>query len=152
MIYDEAGDALNLMFWPSFKDEAKTILGYMPTVYWPLQVEPEKAPVDKFWMRVTRRTNPKTLAGFGEGNADYAARYDESGTLYLQLFYPQCDKAASTKFPKLAEFLQACFLGKNDPTNILWCRDVAIKELDSEKAWFRINVVVDFKYQDIKGH
>jgi len=149
MTYDEAGDALNALFFPTFKPFATTVLGYMPTIYWPFQTEPTSAPIDKAWLRVSRRSLPKQLDGFGEGNANKAARYSTIGLMYIQLFYPQSDKNAAKNLPKLAEFLQACFIGKHDPTNLLWCRDVTIKELDSEKTWFRVNVVVEFIYQDI---
>lgn len=151
MTYDDAGDALNKMLWDDFKPQAQAILGYVPTVYWPFQTEPTSAPTDKFWMRVSRKNLPKTLSGFGEGNANKAARYDVKGNLFIQMFYPQADKNAAKNLPRLAEIAEACFLGKHDPSNLLWCRDIAVNPLESEKGWFRLNVVVEFIYQDIRS-
>lgn len=151
MTYEEASEALNKMFWDTFKVEALAILGYVPTVYWPFVTEPTSAPIDKVWCRVSRKTNPKELAGFGEGNANFAARYDTDGLYYVQMFYPQSDKSASSKFTKLAQIAESCFLGKHDPSNLLWVRSVETKELDSEKTWFRLNVIIEFTYQEIRG-
>jgi len=152
MTYDEASEALNQMFWGKFKADSLSLLGYVPTVYWPFTVEPLSAPVDKFWCRVSRKTMPKELAGFGEGDVNRSARYDTFGVYFIQMFYPQSDKRASSLFPQLAQIAEDCFLGKHDPSNLLWVRNVATKELDPEKTWFCLNVVVEFTYQAIRSN
>jgi hypothetical protein len=150
MNYSESTDALLTLFWDGFKPEAVALLGYTPKVYWPDQQETGTPDTTKVWLRVSRRDLPSKLSGYGEGNNQSTKRYDCAGFLYIQMFYPQSDGSASSKFPLLASAAKDSLQGKHDPTNYLWIRDCTIAPLDPEASWFRKNVVVDFTYQEIK--
>lgn len=149
MNYEESTSAMNKMFWDEFRPKAQALLGYVPTVYWPNTVVPNPAPTNEFWCRVSRKTIDERLAGFGEGGPSIR-RYDVRCIYYVQMFYPHTDKWANKNLPKLAQFAKDSMQGKNDPTNVLWSREVKIDELDIEKAWFRSNIVAVFEYQEIK--
>lgn len=150
MTYAEANDAIFSLFWPGFRQFALDTLGYVPLAYWPDSKEEKSAPVDKVWIRVSRKTNFETLSGFNEGENQSIRRYDVSAILYIQLFYPQSDGNSTVLFPTICEYLKNSLQGKADATNVLWTKDVKIDELSSEKSWFRKNVVCEFTYQEIK--
>lgn len=150
MNYADSNAAIFSLFWPALKAQCQTVLGYVPKVYWPDQVETGEAPTDKLWLRASRKTIGEVLSGFNEGENQSIARYDVTAILYVQMFYPQSDSKSGTNFVALAQFIKDSLQGKNDPTNVLWTKRVNIDELSSEKSWFRKNVVCEFTYQEIK--
>jgi hypothetical protein len=151
MNYSESNDAIFKMLWPVVSGDISSLLGYTPLVYWPDKVEKATAPTDKVWMRVSRKTlGGPSLAGFTDDTAQSARRYDVAALLYVQVFYPQSDANASDKFPAIVQMITDALGDKHDPTNILWTRSSSVDELDSERSWFRKNVVTQFEYQEIK--
>lgn len=154
MTYEEAGDALAGLFWSSFGVASQNLLGYTPKVFWPFESSGDQAPSDKVWLRVTRATISEELAGYGEGEGNIGManrRYDVTGLYAIQIFCPQVMPNAERKLGQLAMAAKDSLQGKHDPTNFLQCKNVTIKEQPSEKVWYRVNVVCDFEYQEVKN-
>lgn len=150
MTYAEANDAIYALFWPTVKGPVSDLLGYTPLVFWPDKVEKQQAPTDKVWMRVSRKTLGELLAGFSDDTNQSARRYDVTAVLYVQLFYPQSDANSSVNFSEVVQLVKDSLSDKHDPTNWLWTRASSVDELDSDRSWFRKNVVTQFEYQEIK--
>lgn len=150
MTYIESNDVIFKLVFGVVSGSIAATLGYTPLVFWPDKSEKEPAPTDKAWLRVSRATMGERLSGFSDGESQSIRRYDVTSKLYVQFFYPASDKNSSVKFPVIVQAMKDALRDRHDDNNELWTRESVVKEVDSEKAWFRKNVVVDFEYQEIK--
>jgi hypothetical protein len=106
----------------------------------------EKMPVDKFWSRVSIQTVIEEQTALA-GN-DLKRRYTSNGVVFVQLFIPVIRLPDYEKGTKLAQLIKTAFRGKQTE-NCIWFRNTRIQELPKENAWFRINVVSDYQYDEI---
>lgn len=106
----------------------------------------EKKPVDKFWSRISIQTVIEEQTALA-GN-DLKRRYTSNGVVFVQLFIPVVRLPDYEKGTKLAHLIKTAFRGKQTE-NCIWFRNTRIQELPQENAWFRINVVSDYQYDEI---
>jgi hypothetical protein len=121
------------------------LLTYQPIVVYQ-GVEPTSAvPTDKLWVRISQNTvleNQATLAG-----NDLKRRYTSEGLIYIQLFIPKT-VGDYTKGVNAAVLIKNGYRGKQT-SSCMWFRNVRIAELPPEDAWFRLNVVSEYQYDEI---
>lgn len=126
--------------------QAQTLLGYKPFVVYQGLESAEKSPTDKVWMRVSQQTVLESQATIS-GN-DLKRRYTSDGLLFVQLFIPKQAPELYDLALKVAEVVKRQFRGKQTE-NCIWFRNARIQELPPEAAWFRINVVAEYLYDEM---
>jgi len=127
------------------KPSILALLGYQPTVIYQGVENASVMPTNKIWVRLSQQTvieEQATLAG-----NDLKRRYTSDGLIFAQMFIPKTT-GDYTNGVKIAEYIKNAFRGKQT-SNCMWFRNVRIQELNPEEAWFRINVVSEYQYDQI---
>lgn len=127
------------------KVEILALLGYQPVVVYQGVESTVVMPTDKIWMRVSQQTIIEEQATLS-GN-DLKRRYTSEGLSYIQMFIPKTT-GVYTNGTKIAEYIKKAFRGKQT-ANCITFRNVRIQELAPEEAWFRLNVVSEYQYDQI---
>lgn len=105
-----------------------------------------KVPTDGFWLRLSQKTvneEQATISG-----SDLRRRYTSEGLGFVQIFIPKTRAADYAKGVQLAELIKSAYRGKSTD-NCMWFRNTRIQELPPEDAWFRLNVVTEYQYDEI---
>ena len=123
-----------------------TLIGYAPNIVYQGVEEPAKMPTDKLWVRVSQQTVLESQAALA-GN-DLKQRYSSEGLVFSQIFIPKTKPENYAIALAAANIIKLAFRGKQT-TNCIWFRNVRIQELPAELAWFRINVVAEYQYDEI---
>lgn len=154
MTYEESNAAIFSILLSGFKTQAAIIIGYDPTIYWPFQTRPQNAPVDKIWLRVSRKTVLETQAGPASGETINGSRslrrFDVDAMLFVQLFVPTNTREADKLIPQISQLIKDSLQGKASADNWLHVGDTTIDEQTNEQNWFRVGVSSEFKYQELK--
>lgn len=130
----------------SAKPNIATLLAYTPIyIYQGVDKEPSP-PTDKLWMRLSQQTvleEQATLAG-----NDLKRRYTTRGLLFVQVFVPRSKPQDYAFGLAVADLVLKAYRGKSTAD----CMDfynVRRQELPPETAWNRINVVAEYRYDEI---
>lgn len=123
-----------------------TLIGYAPNIVYQGVEEPAKMPTDKLWVRVSQQTVLESQATLS-GN-DLKRRYSSEGLFFAQIFSPKSKPENYALSLAVANILKLAFRGKQT-ADCIWFRNVRIQELPAELAWFRINVVAEYQYDEI---
>lgn len=105
-----------------------------------------KVPTNKFWARVSQQTvieGQATLRG-----TDLTRRYRSEGLIFVQLFGAKDLIEDYAKLTKLGALIKTAFRGKQT-NGCIWFRNTRIQELPNEDAWYRLNVVSEYTYDEI---
>lgn len=122
------------------------IAGYtIPIVYQGVE-SPDKMPTDKVWIRLSQQTVLESQATLS-GN-DLKRRYTTDGLMFAQVFIPKAPPENYAKGLEIANLIKKAFRGKQT-SSCMWFRNVRIQELPPEDAWFRINVISEYHYDEI---
>lgn len=128
------------------KPAIDTLLGYVPNLVIQGVQSPGKQPTDKIHLRFSQQTvieEQATLAG-----SDLKRRYTTDGLVFVQIFSPIASLNDYANGLKVAELVKSAYRGKNTE-NCMWFRNTRIQELPPEEAWFRVNVVSEYTYDQI---
>lgn len=105
-----------------------------------------KIPTNKFWARISQQTVTEQQSALA-GN-DLQRRYTADGLLFVQIFSASDDIANYNKAAQLAALIKTAFRGKQTD-GCIWFRNVRIQEIPPENAWYRLNVVAEYQYDEI---
>ncbi|MES2180720.1 MAG: hypothetical protein V4493_01300 [Pseudomonadota bacterium] len=122
-----------------------TLLTYTPEIIYQGVETGAKMPTDKLWMRVSQQTITEEQAG---PKADAVRRYTSDGLVFVQLFIAKTKVENYAIGTQVAQLVKTAFRGKQT-TGCIWFRNVRIQELPSEDAWYRLNVVSEYQYDEI---
>lgn len=143
--YENAVSEMFERFYSVWQAGTTAIVGYVPEVRWQ-GVENGQAPgYDKFWVRVSQQTvleQQSTLR-----NPTCGQRFRTDGLLFIQLFCPKSDPSAMEFGRKLATLARNAFRGYTTASGV-WFRNPRVSELESEERWVRLNVTVNYQYDE----
>lgn len=96
------------------------------------------------WARVTIRHNTGFQATLSDANN--AMRYRNLGLLFVQIFTPLGDGQKLSD--QLAGIVKAAFQRGQTPGGC-WFRNVRVNEIGPSGAWYQLNVVAEFEYDEV---
>ena len=146
--YTAAVDTMFALFKAAWDAETTAIVGYVPEVRWQNVPEKTKPDPDKFWARVSQQ--PVTSRQSSLSNcvgSPQQRRYESSGVLFVQLFFPKSDDEAADKGRRLAVLARAAYRGKT--VGGIEFKNVRINELSPQESWFRANVVAEYEFDEL---
>lgn len=144
--YSSAIDEIFTLFNEAWASGADEIIGYTPDILWPGLANgvPDNS---KFWVRISKQqvgSNQGTLSESVVQNG--SKRFNSFGLIFVQIFAPKRNDSPILA-DKLANFTQNIFRSKTDNVTL---RNSRIQELPLEDGAIRINVVVEFEFDEIK--
>ena len=122
-----------------------TLLGYTPNIVYQGVETAVKMPTDKLWVRISQQTVIETQATL---RADNGRRYRSEGLVFVQIFIPKTEPQNYAFGLSCANVIKNAYRGKQT-NGCIWFRNVRIQELPAEMAWFRVNVVAEYQYDEI---
>lgn len=146
-----AEDEINSMFLAGWRAGAPAIVGYEPEIRWTGKQELNTPGTDKHWCRfgVQQVDSAQVAMGTRSNNAEGARRYTDYGFLIVELFCPKSDGAAWMNGKRLAQMAREIFRGKSTPSCV-WFRNVRIIPIAPETNFYRLHVIADYEYDEIK--
>lgn len=145
IVFDAVNDEINLFFYNAWKLNTPAIVGYIPEVRWQNVQYVGIPDSTKFWARLTKNTVLEAQHTLSPGFKKWTAQ----GLIFVQLF---CPKSVSLSFElgqQLAVVARDAFRGKSTD-GCIWFRNSTITELDAEELYYRLNVVSEFTYDELK--
>lgn len=97
------------------------------------------------WARVTVRHFPGGQASLSDDAG--AKRWTRNGLITVQIFVPTGEGKAEAY--ALAKVVADAYEGKRTPSNV-WFRNVRPNEIGPDGAWFQLNVLAEFTYDEVK--
>jgi hypothetical protein len=147
--YSEAIDAMFTLFNTAWKDGATAIVGNVPQIRWQGVESAGTPPMSNFWARVLVQNVTEKQTSFESGIAsDEKKRYTAHGLLFVQIYCPMSHSRSMEKGRQLAELARNAFRGKQT-VNGVWFRNANIIELTPQDDSYRINVVIEYEYDEI---
>lgn len=144
--YSSGRDELIKQFRTIIPDTVAIIGEELTVVYQGVDTE-AKQPTDKFWARFSQQTVLERQTALS-GN-DLKRRYTADGLVFIQLFIPDDKLANYEKGTLLAGLIKTAFRGKQTE-NCIWFRNTRVDDsIPKEAAWFRLNVVSEYHYDEI---
>lgn len=145
---DDYVDGRNELFgqYQTILPDTVSIIGEKLTTIYQGVEAPGKIPANKFWARISQQTVLESQANLRGG--DLKTRYTTDGLLFVQLFGAKDKPENYQKLTQLAAIVKKAFRGKQTD-GCIWFRNVRIQELPAEEAWFRLNVVSEYQYDEI---
>jgi len=128
------------------KPALATLLGYAPKIIYQGVESSDKMPTDGLWIRASMVTVDESQATLRDDNG---RRYNTDGIFFAQIFIPKVPVEMYDKGVKTAEIIKNAYRGKQTESCI-WFNRVRIQDnIPSESAWFRLNVVAEYQYDEI---
>lgn len=127
---------------------AAAIVGYVPEIRWFGQEEGSLPDGSKYWARHSvesvfeEQTSLATMVG-----KPGQKRYTQTGLVFVQLFCPKEAINVAQNGRLLAEVAKAVYRGKR--VGCIYFRNVRIIPVDSEKQYYRFNVVAEYEHDEI---
>ena len=131
--FQEARDAIHALIVPAWN----TATGSAPLAY---DNKRFTSRPDSIWGRVTLRFQNGTRASLGGA----AARFRYFGTVYVQIFVPL--DSGMTEVTSAAQAVADAINQAGHVDGNVWFRDVQMKEVGSDEAYFQINVEAGFTF------
>lgn len=108
-----------------------------------------KQPTDKFWARISLQTAMEQQSTLrADVGSVQKRRYTSNGLIFVQIFSPVNRVENYALATKLASLIKTAFRGKQTD-GCIWFTNVRVQELPKEEAWFRLNVVSEYQYDEI---
>ena len=143
--YTDAPDEIFALYKAAVDTNGPLIVGYVPETVYQGVDKGEKTPLDKFWQMAQVQTVDEEQTTFRSSSAK---RYTTYGFALFQLFAPRNDAESWLKLKEFAKAIRNGFRGKTTPGHIVF-RNARCQELTPEDTFHRINVVVEFEYDEI---
>uniref|UniRef100_A0AAU6W084 Tail terminator protein n=1 Tax=Pseudomonas phage Pavpe01 TaxID=3138545 RepID=A0AAU6W084_9VIRU len=148
-------DALDEMFGKikaAIDGPVNTVLGYKAETRWPFVAEPTKPDNSKIWLRVSTQIvdEQQSTLSTCEGLPGQK-RYESAGLLFIELYLPKAKGDSGVKGRKVAVILRDLFRNAaSGPTGITYYRARINDGIAPEELFYRLNVVTEFEYDEIK--
>lgn len=114
-------------------------------VEWPGVASGAPPGADEAWARVSLRHSPAGQITFG---ATGARRFNRTGLLTVQVFSPLSAGGGLSFAENAAIIARNAFEGVGTASGI-WFRNTRIQEIGPDGAWFQMNVVTEFQYDEV---
>lgn len=119
--------------------------GTVPGVHW--EGSKFDRPTDTAWARfVIRHTLGEQATLSGDTNG--LRRYEKFGFVSVQIFAPISSGGGLSLADDLADVAKSAFEGKSTDNGI-WFQNVRINEVGVDDAWVQVNVIADFRYDEL---
>jgi hypothetical protein len=149
--YENARNQINQFFYVNWNLNSNSVAGYVPEIHWQ-GVEKRGLPdANHTWLRFSQQTvdeRQSTLSSdvfqFGE------KRYSIEGVLIIQIFAPKSEMRAWENCGKYAQIVKNMFRGQGTQ-NCIWFRNARIQELPQEELYYRMNVTVEYYYDEVSN-
>lgn len=125
------------------------VFGYVPDVEWYGNEKNSKVDRAKAWARFSTQNvfeEQATLSTCVE--QPFSRRYEASGLIFVQLFLPKTIDNALIEGRKLAKIARNAFRGKKTESGVSF-HNARIVDLSPEELFYRLNVVVEYDFDDI---
>lgn len=101
---------------------------------------------DDYWARVSTQSVTQGQATLGENGVK--RRHTAYGVLFVQMFFPLVKNDAWRNGTLIAKAVKNALAGRT-ASGTVWFRNPRINELTIDSTHHRLNVVVDFEYDEI---
>lgn len=118
--------------------------GTVPTVFWDGVPEPVDKPHDAPWARIQIRHGLGGQTGIGRNSPQ--SRFTKTGVVTVQVFQPLAQPGLSQS-EGLAEVAKSAFEGVSTASCVIF-RNVRINEVGATDAWYQMNVLAEFEYDE----
>jgi hypothetical protein len=143
--YISAVNEMYAKFEAAITAEAPAIVGSVPEYRFYGRDKNTVPPVSGFFVEVSQTTNTDRQTGFGVSSRKFTTQ----GVLYMRIFAPKTGANNFEKGRKLADALKKRFRVAT-PGARVWYRAARVQELPEEKGAYRLNVAVDYVYDEIQ--
>ncbi len=140
--YIDAIDEMFSLFLADWKAKTTAIVGYVPVIFWP--GDKKEPDISKYFCKVSQQTVNEEQTALKSKNK----RYENNGLLFVQIFCPSSDVAASSKGALLAVVARNAFRGKKTSGGVVF-HNVRIQELPAKDNSERFNVVSEYEYDEL---
>lgn len=145
--FDSARDEILGLFKTYWDAETPGVNGsVIPDVDWPGVGLPSVPPAAAAWARIRVKHATSRQTTFGTtGNR----RFTRPGLVSVQVFSPLDKGIGLSLAEKLAIIARDAFEGRSTATGI-WFRNVRIQEIGPSDAWYQMNVIAEFQYDELR--
>lgn len=143
---DATDEMFGIIFGVLSSSTVHDLLSYDMDIRWPGKPVATKPDPTKLWARVSKQIvtdSQSSLANDGQQR-----EFDATGLLYVQLFCPKNQPASLENGRTVAVALQQAFR-KQSPSDEIWFRNQAIRELPETDENYPINVITEFQYTSL---
>lgn len=148
--YNAARDAINLQFYTDWQALAPAQNNSVePPVRWMGDDSGNNPDPAQPWAWITILHGPSFQDTLGPDAAG-GRSFQRTGTVTIQIFAPLSRGQGLTQAEALAIIARNAFEGRTAGSGEIWFRNVAIQEVGADGAWFQVNVVADFLYDELK--
>ncbi len=150
--YSDAKDAIYGRVKAAIDGPVTALLGYKPEIRWPYVAEPAKPNNSKIWFRVSSQIveEQQITLSTCEG-APGQKKYETVGVLIVEMYMPKAERDSGVKGGKAAAMIRDAF--RNAPSGeagIVYYRARINDGIAPEELFYRLNVVTEFEYDEIK--
>ena len=143
--YEEAKDEMFSTFLTHWQANVLNVLNYSPEVRWRnLEVS---APPDttKHYVRVAQQTKNEEQISLPNSNGKKL--YESTGFLTIQMYFSKATLADGDD-ESLPVIAKESF--RSAASSDVWYRNSRIKELPPEEDYYRVDVITDYTYSEVK--
>ncbi len=120
--------------------------GEVVEVRWPGVDAGDPPPADKAWARIMVRHGTSRQSTFGPTGG---RRFTRPGLITVQVFAPNSGGNGLSFAEKLGIIARDAFEGRGTASGI-WFRNARIQEIGPDGAWYQMNVLVEFEYDEMR--
>lgn len=143
--YEEAIDQIFGRFSEVWAADSAAVVGYTPEVRWQ-GVEVGQLPdYGKYWVRVSQQTVLEGQSTLRDPSC--GQRYRTNGLLFIQVFCPRSEGKSMENGRKLATIARNAYRAYSTSGGV-WFRNARVSELEPEEKWIRLNVTVEYEYDE----
>lgn len=147
--YSDAIDEIYSKFWEAFQVFAPPLVGYLPAVQWRNKEVPGTADGSKFWVRVSYQTIDSAQSSLSVCIGEPGKKsYTNLGFLTFQVFAPKSLSASDKILKQLSAEIRNTFRSARSSGGI-WFRNPRIVELPPEELFYRNNVIVEYRFDEL---
>lgn len=121
--------------------------GAIPKIFFEGVGEKDFSPSAAPWARISIRHTLGEQATLSDENGK--RRFEKFGIVTVQIFVPLKSDDVLTLFEQLAQVGKKAFEGEETTTSNIWFQNVRINEVGVDDPWFQVNVVAEFRYDEL---
>ena len=147
--YVSATDAMKSTVFVAWNAATLAIVGSTQKIFFQGVVKDgalEVGTPDEYWARFSTQSVTQGQSTLGENGTK--RRHTAYGLLFVQMFFPIAKNDAWRNGTQIAKAVKNALAGRT-ASGTVWFRNPRINELTIDGAHHRLNVVVDFEYDEI---